>query len=755
MQRFVRRSWCFLLVGCLAACGGGGGGGGGGDTPVDPPTTPPTTPPAGEQPFGLTSRPPTPALNLPIEPQPGSGQVQLVEAATGFTNPVFFTSVPGGGGRHAVVERTGLIRLVAADLTPMGTLLDLRNRLALGGEQGLLGLAFDPAVASNGFFYVHYNSSPGGNGRCATSPVRCSLISRFRLNSDGAGGFLFTQVDTASEQILLEVAQPFENHKGGMIAFGPDNYLYIAFGDGGSQGDPAGNGQNRATLLGKLLRIDVRGGGAYTVPPDNPFVGNASGWRTEIWALGFRNPWRFSFDRQTGDLWLGDVGQDTWEEINRVTRGGNYGWNIREGAHPYSGAAAPPGLIDPVYEYSHGLGVSVTGGYVYRGAAMPALSGLYVYGDFGSGSIWAFNPANGTNQLVANSGASVSSFGEDAAGELLVVDYGGRLLRMTQGGGGTGGPPALLSATGLFTNLAALQAAPGLIEYDINTPFWSDGAIKRRWLALPAGGQIVFSPDGAWQLPVGSAVIKHFAIALDQRDPARLRLLETRVLLHERNGWAGYTYRWNSEQSDAQLITAGASETLNRIDANGAPFSQQYDYPSSAQCRSCHTTAAGFLLGVRTAQLNRVFNYVDSRGTVPDNQLRSFNHINLFTTPIGDPASYAVSTAIDDPAVSSERRARDYLQTNCAHCHQPGGPTPSSLDLRSNVALAAMQAIDVAPTAGNLGITDARIIAPGSKERSVLWQRMNRTDTNRMPPLSSHVVDATAVSVIGEWIDSL
>jgi len=489
------------------------------------------------------------------------------------------------------------------------------------------------------------------------------------------------------------------------------------------------------------------------VPADNPFVA-VNGWRPEIWAYGLRNPWRFSFDRQTGDLWVGDVGQNTYEEVDVVTRGGNYGWPLREGLHAFS-STSTTGLIDPVAEYDHTEGISITGGYVYRGSAQPSLRGKYLFADFGSGRIWAMDAATRNNKTVAVSGgSSISSFGEDNNGELYALDYSGRILRVEAiVNSGATSPPAKLSATGLFSSLSPLTAVAGLTEYDVNTPLWSDGAAKRRWLALPSGGKITFSPDQAWQLPVGSVIVKHFAMALDQRAPNNLRNLETRVLVHESAGWAGYTYRWNPAQTDADLLSGAQSEVLSIINSSGAIIAQQYDYPSGAQCRVCHTDVAGILLGVRTAQMNRNFAY----GSVTDNQLRSFNHVNLFTADIGSAVQYSISSNLSDTSATVAKRARDYLQANCAQCHQPNGPTSLSLDLRASVAQSAMNAIDVVPAAGNLGLTNARIIASGAKERSVLWERIRRSDpaNGRMPPLASHAVDQQAVDLIGQWIDGL
>jgi len=330
-----------------------------------------------------------------------------------------------GDGRLFVVEQEGIIKVVSADGMNARVFLDLRDRVTAGGELGLLGLAFDPAYASNGQFFVDYT---------AKDPLR-TLVVRYRRDASNPDA-----ADPRSGQTILVVPQPFENHNGGQIVFGPDGMLYIALGDGGAAGDPFGNGQNRAALLGKLLRIDVRTRTAttfYGIPPDNPFAGNAQGWREEIYAFGLRNPWRFSFDRPTGRLWAGDVGQDRIEEIDLVVKGGNYGWNIMEGPLCYSPSSGcdTAGLIAPVFSYDRSAGRSITGGFVYRGPTLATLSGKYVYGDYVSGRIWALE-SNGSgnvrNTLIAESGFHISTFGVDRVGEIYVCDYdGGKIFRLT------------------------------------------------------------------------------------------------------------------------------------------------------------------------------------------------------------------------------------------------------------------------------------------------------------------------------------
>ena len=395
------------MVLSVAACNGTG--------------TPTSIPPSGTQ----TSLPPTTISDTPLPtqtsptgtpagtttfPDPGAFTWQMI--LDGLQRPVDLQ--PDGSGRLFVIEKPGRIRILENDQLVDAPFLDITDRVGSGGnEQGLLGLAFHPQYAQNGRFFVNYTDKSGKD-----------TIARFQVSSDP------NVADPNSEVKLLSIDDPFPNHNGGVLAFGPDGYLYAGLGDGGSAGDPFGNGQNTKALLGKILRLDVDSAEPYAVPADNPF-GN------EVWAYGLRNPWRFSFDKSTGDLYIGDVGQNAWEEIDFLPAGSpggtNFGWNFREGAHDYKGGG-PAGMLDPVAEYSHQEGgCSVTGGYVYRGS-MSEWNGIYLYADYCSGLMWGLINSNGTwqSQPLFDLDVTITSFGQDTAGELYILSDSGGVFRLVR-----------------------------------------------------------------------------------------------------------------------------------------------------------------------------------------------------------------------------------------------------------------------------------------------------------------------------------
>jgi glucose/arabinose dehydrogenase len=438
--------------------------------------------------------------------------LQLLPVVTsGLSSPVLVTHA--GDARLFVVEQAGRIRIVQGGALLPTPFLDITGPVGDGGERGLLGLAFHPQYASNGRFFVFYTRSDDGD-------LQISEFARSAGDPNLANG--------ASERPLLRIEHSSQaNHNGGMLAFGPDGMLYIATGDGGGSGDPLGSGQNANSRLGKILRIDVdppNPSDPYEIPPDNPFVGLAGD--DLVWSLGLRNPWRFSFDRTTGDLWIGDVGQGSWEEIDRATtgsgrgRGVNYGWNIMEGAHCYNaGSCNQAGLTLPLTEYAHGSGdCSVTGGYVYRGGTSPVLSGLYLFGDFCSGRIWsvqAAGPAGQSPTLLLDTSANIASFGEDAAGEVYLVSLGGAVYRLAATGG-----VARLSGADRYATAAAVSAAtfaPGVRAVLVATGDNYPDALAGAGAAHAWGAPVLLVRHGS----IPAAV----AVELDRLNPGQIFVL--------------------------------------------------------------------------------------------------------------------------------------------------------------------------------------------------------------------------------------
>jgi glucose/arabinose dehydrogenase len=383
----------------------------------------------------VSTAPPPPAPPPP-QPPPPPGAITVTTArvfdAVSMLAPVALMQAPADSSRWFVIEQQGVIRVFPntpnANNADVDVFIDITARVTSGGERGLLGMAFHPDFGNGNFeVFLSYTRMNGGLE---------SAISRYRSNDNGL------TLDASMEDTILTIPQQFNNHNGGHIAFGPDGFLYAAFGDGGGSGDPNDRAQDTSNLLGAMTRIDVDGGMPYAIPAGNPFAANAAnpcpqGFGgadcPEIFAHGFRNPWRWSFDRRNDELWLGDVGQSLWEEVDRVVAGGNYGWRCREGAHDFDTTGCGAGLIDPITEYSHDLGRSITGGYVYRGSAIPELQGSYVYGDFIEGRIWAIPATSqqGTvGQQLLDTPFNISSFAEDHDGELYVIDYSGAVHQL-------------------------------------------------------------------------------------------------------------------------------------------------------------------------------------------------------------------------------------------------------------------------------------------------------------------------------------
>jgi uncharacterized repeat protein (TIGR03806 family) len=533
--------------------------------------------------------------------------------------------------------------------------------------------------------------------------------------------------------------------------------LYLSFGDGGAADDAAHNGQNVNGFFSKILRIDVdhpADGRAYGIPATNPF--KAGGGEPATFAMGFRNPFRFSLDRESDELWVGDVGQNNWEEIDaKVKLGGNYGWPCREGFHDYltSDLTKCPngtvGQVDPTVEHQHvpSNSRSITGGIVYRGKAVPNFVGTYVYGDYVKQQLWTlrFDPVSGkpiTTQLDAAAAPSANwvSFAEDNEGELYAVALNqGSIFKLASA---APAPPSTfpdrLSKTGCVDPAQPQKPAAGLVPYGVNAALWSDGATKERWLALPDGKQIsVNATDGDFDIPTGSVIVKTFSVGG--------RRIETRLLMrHDDGNWGGYSYEWLDDQSDALLLPSSKTKAVG---------AQTWSFPSRSDCFSCHSEAAGRTLGLELGQQNGDFVYSTTNRKA--NQLKTLEHIGVFAQALGKPVTELPSYPPPFGDTALEPRARAYLHANCANCHRPQGGGLGDMDLRFSTPFADTKTCAVEPRQGGLGVASAKLVSPGSAAKSVLPLRVHAVGAGRMPPLGSSVEDGQGAALLDAWINAI
>ncbi|MFO0870464.1 MAG: PQQ-dependent sugar dehydrogenase [Pirellulales bacterium] len=767
---------------------------------------------AAQPPVGLPHRVPWTRSNLRGTPDPPAPFVAAdAFPQVRFRNPVALAVSPGES-RLWVAEQGGKLFSFPLD-SPNSTAslaLDVNTLLSgprpagidnslVQGLEALYGLTFHPRFAENRYCYLTYVVR-GEPGRQLPAGTR---VSRFTVTTTDP-----PTLDPASEQIVITWLQG--GHNGGCLAFGPDGCLYVSTGDGGFANPPDGlqAGQDVSNLLSSILRIDVDHPTAdrpYSIPSDNPFV-SLPGARGEIWCYGLRNPWKMSFDRATGDLWVADVGWELWELVYRVQKGGNYGWSVVEGRQPVhpERPVGPTPILPPTLEIPHTDGVSITGGFVYRGRQFPELVGQYLFGDWETRRIWSsrWDPATQTASPpvdVVEPTVRLVAFAEDPAGELLLLDYdAGSVLRLARNERFGSNPtfPTRLSDTGLFASTAELIPAPGVVEFSVNVEQWADGATARRYVAIPGDSSVevlatrrpitgsMFSSRVVF--PPNSVLVKTLSLPADEvsnadkvsgAGPHRERRVETQVLHFDGQFWRGYAYAWNAEQTDAELVGPTGADL---------PITPQrsWHFASRVECARCHNQWAEYALAFQPEQLNRDHDYPECT----DNQLRALSHAGLLQLPwptarsattaaSAGPPTAAIAHAVapspasrpadwyasqyprfaplNDPAASLDQRVRSYLHVNCAHCHRVGGGGTAAIELREELPLEATQALDVRPTQGTFDLPDARILAPGDPYRSTLFLRMAKIGAGRMPHLGSDVVDERAVAAVGEWIRQL
>ena len=687
--------------------------------------------------LGILERTPwhnTRLLGSPEPPLPYTTEPVLT--GINWDRPMYAKSEPGTTNLLIILQGgekdkpTRILRIDTQRPTETSELLKIDGSIAYG-------LAFDPDYETNGYLYVFLNGP-------TDEPERKNRISRFHVDNTPS-----RECDPASELVIIQWRSM--GHDGGELGFGADGMLYISSGDGTSDSDGWLSGQDVSNLLGGVLRIDVRNAGAaspYQIPNDNPFLG-VEGARGELWAIGLRNPWRLWCDRKSGQIWVGNNGQDLWESVHLIRRGENYGWSVYEGSHPFypQRQRGPAEIVAPTIEHHHTEARSLTGGVVYRGDQHPELDGAYIYGDYSTGKIWGIRH-NGTevtwHQELADTPHQIAGFAITPTGMLVVVDHGGSLHRLKKSRSvpRTTDFPRRLSETELFESLKDHVVKPGILPYSVNAPAWNDHATAERFLAIPDDSRIDASGNRGWNLPDGSVVIQ--TLSLPQNEVPRR--IETRLLLRDQNEWAGYSYRWNDEQTDATLV-AKEGEDIEVRSVDGKPIS--WHIPSRSECMSCHSRAVNFVLGLSTPQMNRRHAY----GSITADQLSTLDHIKLFEkAPTREGPTLATPYDATQPLAA---RARSYLHVNCSSCHVEAGGGNARMELEFTRKLDDMRLIDARPQHASFGIGDAMLVAPGQPDRSVLVARVSRRGAGQMPPLCSRVVDEVGVNLIKDWIAAL
>jgi glucose/arabinose dehydrogenase len=680
-----------------------------------------------------------PARRCAIAERPLDLFVELTEAfprLPAFEQPVGLYQNPSDPSRMFVLEKGGLLKGFRVDepSSDPWVVADLRERVNTNKECGLLGMAFHPNFADDPRVWLSYCTGD--------DPTRLRYAG-YRYDSTRH------TIDLGSETVVLEIETPRRFHHGGQLRFDRSGWLVTGVGDTGPHGDPDGHAQNARDLPGSFLRIDVlagKAGAGYAIPGDNPFAptGKRAGQGApEVYAYGFRNPWSWSFDRETGAIWAGDVGFNGVEEVDRVEPGSNYGWPALEGDRCDEDDCANRGFVAPIATFENTGNTAVIGGYVYRGEAISELRGVYLFADFGGGALYGvFDPYGShpeSRLIFPASGINPSAFHEDADGELYLTDIGkGRIFKLAPSRHRAAGAfPATLSETGCvaFAEDGKPTLAGGAADYDVRMPLWSDRADKLRALNVPEG-RATLEASGDLQFPIGSVFLKLF-----QRDGA---LIEGRLLVRHADGaWGGYSYEWKAELGDGILLEDG--KTVRVGDGS-------WTFPSREDCFACHSAAAGFVLGAEAAQLGaHGLDALRDRGVLDGDRYAR------------DPASTLARRADDESgAAADEHWVRSYLHANCSGCHRPGGPSDADIDLRYVVAedgttlpLSDMHVCDATPTVDDLGLRDPAIVRPGAPQASVLYLRMADLGELRMPPLASAIPDELALERVERWIETL
>ncbi len=659
------------------------------------------------------------------------------------------------------------------------------------------GIAFHPRFAENGYVFIGWNG-PLDGGKKQTRVTRYTMGTKPPYKFDPASG-------------VEIIGWESDGHNGGDVAFGRDGMLYVTSGDGTSDSDTNVTGQDLTKYLAKLLRLDVdhpADGKPYSVPGDNPFVGQA-GVVPETYAYGFRNPWKLHIDHQTGHIWVGNNGQDLWEQVYFVRPGDNFGWSVFEGSHDFykERKLGPHPHTLPAAEHSHSESRSLTGGVTYYGEKLPELRGAYIYGDHSTGRIWGVKH-DGTkvvwHKLLCDTPFNISGFAIDSRGELLVADHHGEekggyyYLEPTPPVENPPEFPRTLAASGLFVDVRAHKMQPGVVPYSVNAQLWSDGAYKERFIAIPhkAGEdrRIGFTTNRGWFFPDETVIVKSFALEKEPGNAASRQWIETRFLVKQQGEWAGYSYVWNDQGTDGTLVPGEGMDREFQVGGR----KQLWHYPSRTECMACHSRAANYVLGLTESQMNKLHDYGEG---VVDHQFRTLECLGMLKVDyraetlaqlredakaekltdaqIEERVSSSTQTRLQrdsvadssllskspdkykklvdpgDAAAPLESRVKSYLQANCAHCHVDAGGGNAQFDAEFSTPLEKMKLLDVPPVHHRFDLPDARLVAPGHPERSILLHRLAKRGPGQMPQLATSLIDEQAVKLVEEWIKSL
>ena len=726
--------------------------------------------------FGIPMRVPWNTSKVSGSPEPPSPfETRRVFPKLTFNRPLDIAFAPGIN-RVFIAEQKGKLfsfpndeNVEKADLFwDPKELLNLDKVPDCKGTDDTLAFTFHPQFQKNRYCFVEYNLAYNKNAR---NHENGSRVSRFTVTESDP-----PRIDPKSEVVMLTWLSG--GHNGCSLKFGHDGFLYISLGDAGDPNppDPFHSGQDISDLLCSVLRIDVDHPGAttpYSIPKDNPFI-TFPGARPEVYAYGFRNPFRMNFDSKTGNLWVGDVGWELWEMIHCVKPAGNYGWSIMEGPNPVypDGKRGPTEISKPQASLFHTEAASITGGLVYRGTKLPALAGHYIFGDWQTSKLWAAKCVGANEDTlepyveIAQTDQRIVAFGEDPDHEPIIVDHaGGGLYRIVPNPAAGQAPtfPRKLSETGLFVSLKDQTPQPGVLPFNVNAAQWNDGATAQRFVATP-GASVMTWGKGVWgddkaAWPLDSVLVRTISLEMHVGDPSTKRRVETQLLHFDGRQWHGYSYAWNDAQTDAEIVpAAGGDKVFDRIDSS-APDGKRHQtwrYPSRTQCMTCHNVWCDYTLAFNTAQLDRTEHFRDAGGVNRvDNQVRAFKHVGLLLDPKKEAAK--LTDPYEEHADLTDR-ARSYLHINCSHCHRFGGGGTALFDVRKELKNEQLKAINERPALGGFGLDYenlSKLICVGDPNRSVFIYRTSKLGRGRMPQIGSEVVDDAGTLLLRRWIASL